>query len=562
MATDLSPLLALFGEQVTKQFLSESISMLDNFIFAMAPLGIVTAVVSAIRVCGGPSLRAFIGRAQEGGGIAESELCSSTSRDVCELYHNGAIVRVFGRPKILEIVHDRHTTDFYHQGGAQKPRCGIYYFRDYIKTQSAEQAGWEEVKPLIQSDVEDGKPAGEDDNLEKEVGIPEDVVMTAFRDHNFEILRLLLKEGGNLSKIPPEILGAADFGVESQFKKLEYVLEHQQQSFEVSEDLFREVVGSRFCNSHMVSLLLSRRHEEVLLADELSLAAAQMWDGENILSELVSHHNERKHWNIEDSSGGREVDDDGDSEDNCDPSEAVSGIHCACCGVSLSDREAYLIEDRENHEESEESEKREDSEGSDDYKKSRDSKDQKESNDYENYKDGKESEGHEENKSFEDHEDSGESKNHQESEDQQESDQEESKDFEYHEDSDESEDYHDLEVFEGYESYEDYQDYEDNDVEEQSEDKGDDADSDTDSFEFEDDREYWDLCRKIACDWSWYSWGDSLHRHSITDGNWGEGADDGSSDRDSNSEAHRDEEDEANYDELRGLEQGDDENNS
>jgi len=113
LATDLAPLLALFGEQVTKQFMSESTTIGDNFIFAMAPLGILTAVVSAIRVCGGASLRAFIGRAQEGGGIAEAELCSSTSRDVCELYHNGAIVRVFGRPKILEIVHDRDATDFY-----------------------------------------------------------------------------------------------------------------------------------------------------------------------------------------------------------------------------------------------------------------------------------------------------------------------------------------------------------------------------------------------------------------------------------------------------------------
>ncbi|KAL7907858.1 hypothetical protein GGI35DRAFT_486842 [Trichoderma velutinum] len=82
LATDLTPLIALFGEQATKQFLSESTTVLDNFLFAMASLGILTGVVSATRVCGGPSLRAFIGRAQEGGGIAEAELCSSTSRDV------------------------------------------------------------------------------------------------------------------------------------------------------------------------------------------------------------------------------------------------------------------------------------------------------------------------------------------------------------------------------------------------------------------------------------------------------------------------------------------------
>ncbi|KAF3123110.1 hypothetical protein TWF594_002521 [Orbilia oligospora] len=39
-ATDLAPLIALFGEQVTRQFLSESLSIWDNIIFAMAPLGL------------------------------------------------------------------------------------------------------------------------------------------------------------------------------------------------------------------------------------------------------------------------------------------------------------------------------------------------------------------------------------------------------------------------------------------------------------------------------------------------------------------------------------------
>ncbi|CAI0649051.1 unnamed protein product [Colletotrichum noveboracense] len=155
LATDLAPILALFGEQITKQFLSESTTMWDNFIFAMAPLGVITAVVSAIRVCGGYSLRAFIGRAQEGGGIAEAELCSSTSRDVCELYHNGAIVRVFGRPKILEVVHDRDAANEEFTGGCQTPsKCGIYSFREYIKISSAERAGWREIGKQSRRDLE------------------------------------------------------------------------------------------------------------------------------------------------------------------------------------------------------------------------------------------------------------------------------------------------------------------------------------------------------------------------------------------------------------------------
>ncbi|KAL6910714.1 hypothetical protein GGI43DRAFT_419915 [Trichoderma evansii] len=125
LATDLAPFLALFGEQTTKQYLSESITLLDYYIFSIAPLGILTAVISAIRVCGSPSLRAFIGRAQEGGGDAEAELCSSTSRDVCELYNNGGIARVFGRPKILEVVYD--------PSKSADETAGIYPCREFVR---------------------------------------------------------------------------------------------------------------------------------------------------------------------------------------------------------------------------------------------------------------------------------------------------------------------------------------------------------------------------------------------------------------------------------------------
>ncbi|KAF3933260.1 Ankyrin-2 [Dactylella cylindrospora] len=70
----------------------------------MAPLGLLTAVVSVIRVCGSASLRAFIGRAQEGPGIAEQELLSCTSETTAEIYNEGGIARVFGEPQILEMV--------------------------------------------------------------------------------------------------------------------------------------------------------------------------------------------------------------------------------------------------------------------------------------------------------------------------------------------------------------------------------------------------------------------------------------------------------------------------
>ncbi|KAJ6031151.1 hypothetical protein N7540_001883 [Penicillium herquei] len=104
LATDLAPLITLFGERLTKQFLSESTSLVDNFIFAFSPLGVLTAVVSVIRICGSSSLRAFVGRAQEGPAEAEGELLPCVSESTAELFNDGGISRVFGRPRIVEIV--------------------------------------------------------------------------------------------------------------------------------------------------------------------------------------------------------------------------------------------------------------------------------------------------------------------------------------------------------------------------------------------------------------------------------------------------------------------------
>ncbi|KAK6348811.1 hypothetical protein TWF730_009581 [Orbilia blumenaviensis] len=102
--SDLAPILALFGEQVARQFLSQSISWLDNIIFAMAPLGIITAIVSAIRVSGPRWLKAAVGRAREGKGEVEMELMSSTSDNVCELWNGEAIVRAIGSADITEVL--------------------------------------------------------------------------------------------------------------------------------------------------------------------------------------------------------------------------------------------------------------------------------------------------------------------------------------------------------------------------------------------------------------------------------------------------------------------------
>src|SRR5258706_9012093 len=104
LISDLAPLIALFGEQVTKQFMSQSMGWLDHIIFAMAPLGILTAIVGAIRVGGPDWLKALIGRAREGRAAAEMELMSSTSDDVCELWNGSQIVRVMGSSPMVQIL--------------------------------------------------------------------------------------------------------------------------------------------------------------------------------------------------------------------------------------------------------------------------------------------------------------------------------------------------------------------------------------------------------------------------------------------------------------------------
>jgi hypothetical protein len=72
--SDLGPLLTLFGERVAIQYLSHSTSWLECLIFACAPLGILTAVVSAIRVGGTRWLKSVVGRAREPEANVELEL--------------------------------------------------------------------------------------------------------------------------------------------------------------------------------------------------------------------------------------------------------------------------------------------------------------------------------------------------------------------------------------------------------------------------------------------------------------------------------------------------------
>ncbi|KAI1640574.1 hypothetical protein F4809DRAFT_396532 [Biscogniauxia mediterranea] len=102
--SDVGPILALFGDQFAQQFLSESFTIFDHIIFSCVPLGIVTAIVGAIRVQGPKIAKAFIGRARENRAAAEVEFMSSTSAEVCELFIANGIVRTIGRPTIAQFV--------------------------------------------------------------------------------------------------------------------------------------------------------------------------------------------------------------------------------------------------------------------------------------------------------------------------------------------------------------------------------------------------------------------------------------------------------------------------
>ncbi|KAF8537728.1 ankyrin repeat-containing domain protein [Trichophaea hybrida] len=101
--SDLAPVLALFGEKVATQYMSQSMGWVEDIIFAMAPLGIITAIVCAIRVSGPRWMKAVIGRAREGNGVVEVELMSSTSSDVCELWNGDGVVRALGSAEVIEL---------------------------------------------------------------------------------------------------------------------------------------------------------------------------------------------------------------------------------------------------------------------------------------------------------------------------------------------------------------------------------------------------------------------------------------------------------------------------
>jgi hypothetical protein len=142
--SDLAPILALSGEQVAKRFMSQSTCWADNIIFAMAPLGVITAVVGAIRVGGPAWLKAIIGRARESQATVEVELMSSTSPNVCELWNGQGIVRILGSLPILEILWFPHRRD-------SKPDYGLFTLDAAIRDCLVEPEGMLKIPAIRKS---------------------------------------------------------------------------------------------------------------------------------------------------------------------------------------------------------------------------------------------------------------------------------------------------------------------------------------------------------------------------------------------------------------------------
>ncbi|KAI5851510.1 hypothetical protein DFP73DRAFT_472087, partial [Morchella snyderi] len=124
--SDLGPLLALFGERSAQQFMSQAMGVVDCIIFAMAPLGLITAAVGVIRIGGAGWLKACIGRAREAYAVPELELLSSTSSEVCELWNGLTLVRVLGSPKVAELVYfPKSDGEGTGPAGSPERHCGI-----------------------------------------------------------------------------------------------------------------------------------------------------------------------------------------------------------------------------------------------------------------------------------------------------------------------------------------------------------------------------------------------------------------------------------------------------
>lgn len=94
-------IISIFGQDLTNNFLRESLSSLDFVIFAVGPLGIIWVLTAILKTVGPTRLKKYILNTNDVASV-EQDLMSSTSSEVCELWNGREVVRMIGRPVIKE----------------------------------------------------------------------------------------------------------------------------------------------------------------------------------------------------------------------------------------------------------------------------------------------------------------------------------------------------------------------------------------------------------------------------------------------------------------------------
>ena len=99
----------------------------------MASLGIITAIVAAIRVSGPSWLKAAFGGARENLAVSEAKRMSSTSKEVCEVWNDQDVVRCMGLAPVAELICLHRYTDNAISDTKAGPEIEILTLKDAIQ---------------------------------------------------------------------------------------------------------------------------------------------------------------------------------------------------------------------------------------------------------------------------------------------------------------------------------------------------------------------------------------------------------------------------------------------
>ncbi|VUC23767.1 unnamed protein product [Clonostachys rosea] len=102
VASDIAPLIALFGDKVLLHWLSQSLSYVEVVMLAVCPIGVPAIISSAIRLTGHQVAKNLIGRPRESRAAVEAELTPVTSAEVSECWDGERVVRTTGEADMQE----------------------------------------------------------------------------------------------------------------------------------------------------------------------------------------------------------------------------------------------------------------------------------------------------------------------------------------------------------------------------------------------------------------------------------------------------------------------------